>query len=425
MPSSTPVDFHAPDRLVLSDGRELNVCFDEARVPEYVLPDPLVLESGVTVRDSEAWRLRREELLELFRTHVYGHSPDPPESLRSELLESDPAALGGRAVREQVRLCFGPGDTPRVDVLIYRPTALDTAVPAFLGLNFFGNHSIHADPAILLSDQWMPDDPKHSILEHRATEGSRAAAAGRWPVETIVERGYALVVAYCGDLDPDYDDGFRNGVHPLFYRAGQSRPDPDQWGSIGAWSWGLSRILDYLGTHPAVDARRVAVIGHSRLGKCALWAAAQDERFALAISNDSGCCGAALSRRRFGETVEAITTVFPHWFAQNLNRYVNREETLPVDQHMLLALIAPRPLYVASAASDSWADPRGEFRAAQAAEPVYRLLGAGGLGTDSMPEVDRPTGSDLAYHVRTGGHDLTPWDWLQYLDFADRHLMQP
>jgi len=422
MPAVAASEFIPPDRLVLTDGRELTVYFDEARVPGYTLPDPLVFDSGDAVRDIEDWPRRRAEILELFRSHVYGRSPSAPGSLRSEVLESASAALGGRAVREQVRLCFGERGTPRVDLLIYRPAAIDGAVPAFLGLNFFGNHSIHADPGIILSDQWMPDDPNHCIEDHRATERSRGAAASRWPVETIVERGYALAVAYCGDLDPDYDDGFQNGVHPLFYREGQSRPDPDQWGAIGAWAWGLCRILDFLESHSAIDHRRVAVIGHSRLAKTALWAAAQDERFALAISNQSGCGGAALSRRRLGETVEAITTTFPYWFARNFERYANREDALPVDQHMLLALVAPRPLYVASAALDLWSDPRGEFLAAQAAEPVYRLLGAGGLDADRMPEADQPIGNVLAYHVRTGGHDLSRWDWLQYLAFADRHL---
>ena len=422
MPTVTVSDFIPPDRLVLSDGREITVFFDEDRVPGYQLPDPLICENGEAVRDVESWRQRRAEILELFRTHVYGHGPGAHDSLGSELLESAPTALGGRAVREQVRLRFGERSTPRLDVLIYRPACSDRAVPAFLGLDFFGNHTIHPDPRIILSDRWMPDEPRHGIEDHRATERSRGTAAGRWPVETIVERGYALIVAYCGDLDPDYDDGFQNGVHPLFYREGQSRPDPDQWGAIGAWAWGLSRILDLLEAHQTVDHRRVAVIGHSRLGKAALWAAAQDERFALAISNDSGCGGAALSRRRLGETVEAITTTFPHWFARNFEHYANCEDALPVDQHMLLALVAPRPLYVASAALDLWADPRGEFLAAQAAEPVYRLLGAGGLNSHRMPEVDRPTGDVLAYHVRSGGHDLSRWDWLQYLAFADRQL---
>lgn len=422
MSAETSLQFIPPDTLVLADGRELTVFFDEARVPGYTLPDPLVFESGEAVNDSPGWRRRRAEILDLFCTHVYGHTPGAPGSLRAEVLASEPAALGGRAVCEQVRLRFGQQDTARVDVLIYRPAAQKGAVPAFLGLNFHGNHSIHADPGILLSDQWMPDEPEHGVEEHRATERSRGSAASRWPVETIVERGYALVTAYYGDLDPDYDDGFQNGVHPLFYAEGQTRPGADEWGAIGAWAWGLCRILDYLESHQAIDHRRIAVLGHSRLGKTALWAAAQDERFALAISSQSGCGGAALCRRRLGETVEAITAVFPHWFSRNFERYANREDALPVDQHMLLALAAPRPLYVSSASLDLWADPRGEFMAAKAAEPVYRLLGAGGLDTDRMPEVDRPVGSALAYHVRSGVHDLTLWDWLQYLAFADRHL---
>ncbi|MCX6953313.1 MAG: acetylxylan esterase [Verrucomicrobia bacterium] len=398
---------------------------DESKVGSLPLPDPLRAEDGTAIGDVAAWRARRRpELLRLFATEVYGRTPDAPRSgLRWETTSVDRTALRGKATRKEVTIHFtAQSDGPKLHLLIYQPNTGPGPFPAFLGLNYFGNQCVNADPGIALSTAWMRTSAEFGIVNNRATEKTRGVHAHRWDVETVVARGYASVTAYYGDLCPDHVNGLGESVGALLKSGTTEQRPADGWGAIGVWAWGLSRALDYLQSDREIDARRVAVHGHSRLGKAALWAGVQDERFALVISNDSGCGGAALSKRDFGETVAMINKNFPFWFALNFRKYNDREAALPVDQHELLALVAPRPLYVASASEDLHADPKGEFLAAKFAEPVYALYGKKGLGVAAQPPVDHPVGETIGYHLRTGKHDITPYDWAQYLDFADRHL---
>lgn len=414
----------SPELVESLSKRRSDTNYDEQKVPEYTLPDPLVMSDGTKVGNAEVWRTkRRPEVLELFRTHVYGRSPiGRPKDMSFNTFELGREALGGLATRKQVEVKFTvQEDGPGMDILIYLPNAGKKPIPTFVILNFGGNHTISPDPAIKLSNSWMR--PGSGVEDNRAKEESRGKASSRFPVEEILKRGYGLATIYYGDIDPDFHDGFKNGVHPAFDRLFDGRRAPDAWGSIGAWAWGLSRAMDYFETDSEIDHKHVIVLGHSRLGKTSLWAGAQDQRFAIVISNNSGCGGAALSRRRYGETVGRINTSFPHWFCENFRKYNGNEDDLPVDQHMLIALMAPRPVYVTSADGDLWADPRGEFLSCKHADAVYRMLGVDGLGVDLMPGLDRPVQKGLiGYHVRSGGHNLTAYDWQQFMNFADAHF---
>lgn len=403
---------------------------DEAKVPPYTLPDPLVCLDGSKVIDAKTWQSkRRPELLELYRSQMHGRSPDRPAGLKFEVTSTDPNAINGLATRKEIAIhVSGEKDGPVIHVLLYSPNAVKRA-PAFVGLNFDGNHTIHADPGISIADQWWWDGIlKQDFL--KVPTSKRGKAAENWQLETILKRGYALATIYRGDVEPDYAEGWKRGIRGYFLKksggngaGGKTEFAPDDWGAIGAWAWSLSRLLDYLETDAAIDASRVAVFGHSRLGKTALWAGAQDERFALVISNNSGEGGASLARRWFGETLADTNGGNPHWFCANFKQYSNNEDKLPFDSHELIALSAPRPLYVASAELDTGADPRGEFLATKAAESVYKLFGKDGLGVDNMPAVNQSASTGtLGYHIRTGKHDVTAYDWEQYLGFADRHF---
>ena len=393
--------------------------YDESKVPTYELPP---LFEGSTPPSAEAWVKRRTGLINLFSNQVFGRTPSAgKDTLWWEIRQEIPDALGGIAEMREVRLHFSKeSGGPFADLLLILPATRSGAVPVFLGLNFFGNHTIHPEKAITIPGSWMYNYKQAGVVDHQATEAGRGANAQRWPLEMILERGYGVATMYYGDLDPDFHDGYKNGIHPLFERSG----DGSDWGAIGAWAWGLSRALDYLQQSPEVRGDQVAVFGHSRLGKAALWAGVQDERFAMVISNDSGCGGAAISRRRFGETVARINNSFPHWFCDNFKQYNDQEDDLPVDQHQLLAMVAPRPLYVASASEDLWADPRGEFLSAQQASQVYEWLGKPGLSTKTFPEPGPNSDNQgfVAYHLRPGEHEILAFDWTAYLNFADQHF---
>jgi len=406
---------------VTSQAQPKGFNYDESKVPRFKLPDPLLTEDGVHVTTGKMWReVRRPEILNLFKTHVYGRSPGRPKAMTFSVFDDKKGALNGLANRKQVEVRFaGKADGPRMTVLIYTPSKLKSSVPTFLTLNFRGNHTTNDDKAIRLPHSWVRGRSKGESVNNRATETGRGVAKSRWAIDMILKRGYGFATVYYGDIDPDFDDGFKNGVHAIY-----SKPKADEWGSIATWVWGLSRALDYFETDDAIDHKRVAVMGHSRLGKTSLWAGASDERFAMAISNNSGCGGAALSRRAFGETVKRINTSFPHWFCDNFNKYNDNENACPVDQHQLVALIAPRPVYIASATQDRWADPHGEFLSAKHAAPVYELLNAGTLPAKKQPLPDTSVMGALGYHLRTGKHDVTNYDWARYLDFADKHLLK-
>jgi len=395
--------------------------YDESKVAPYELPDPLVCLDGTKVTDSSTWlKKRRPEVLSLFEEEVFGRSPGKPKAMRFEVVEEAKEALGGKATRKQVVIHLGKGKKAlTVNLLVYLPRKAKGPAAGFLTINFMGNHTVNADPAIRIPTSWVRNG--NGVKNNKAMAEGRGSRASRWAIDAIIDRGYAFATVYYGDIDPDFDDGYENGVHPLFPPKDPTKRKPTDWASIAGWAWGLSRCLDYLETDSAVDAKRIAVMGHSRLGKTSLWAGAWDERFALVISNNSGCGGAALSRRKFGETVKRINTSFPHWFCENYKKYNDKEGECPVDQHMLIALSAPRPVYVASAEGDRWADPKGEFLSALGAEPVYQLFGHK-FGVVKQPPVDQPVHGRIGYHVRTGKHDVTSYDWRQYLDFADKHL---
>ncbi len=379
--------------------------YDESSVPAYTLPDVLrVPGEDRRISTVEDWeRIARPALLAAFSTHVYGHTPRVRVTTTTSDDSSQPI-LGGKALLRQTRLHFHHADRKAsVDLALILPATASPARPAplIIGLNFWGNHTISSDPAFRMA----APAPGMETRE-------RGSMNRRWPLESLVEQGYAVLTAFRGDVAPDNPTHYRSGVLSLF----PDNTGPSRMGAIGAWSWTLSRLADHAGTLPEIDSTRISVIGHSRLGKAALWAAAQDTRFVRVFANNSGCMGGALSRREFGETVAIITRNFPYWFAPRLADYAERVNELPIDQHQLIALIAPRLVHIGAAQQDLWADPRGELLALRAAAPAYALYGIATELPDQLPPADAtPLGTVLRFHLRTGRHDILAADWQAYL----------
>ena len=398
-------------------------------------PDPLVEHNGAKVKNSaEFLKVRRPEIFHDFEENVYGHTPDRKIQADYRVTSLEPHALGGAAIRKQITITFRSGSIQRdIHLLLYLPANATQPAPVFIGLNFNGNQSVSTDPGIDLSNVWLPDPSLEPMpiskelkvhVRLRAPESSRGADAHEWPIEEIVRAGYGLATVYAGDIEPDYALGIAYGIRPLFFAADKPAA-PDDWGAIGAWAWGMSRIADYLKTDTSVNGDQLIAMGFSRFGKTALWAGAQDQRFAAVISNESGQGGAGLAHREASETITHLNMSFPHWFSANYHHYTGRADQLPIDGHLLLALIAPRPLLVASAVADPYSDPEGEFLSAVAASPVYRLFGKEGLPADASYVADRVQGKILRYYVRPGGHDMLLSDWKRFIQFANETVRAP
>lgn len=394
--------------------------YDESQVPPYTLPSPLLRDDGTLVTTANEWvQWQRPRILNMFKQEMYGQMPPRPAKLEFQVLTERCDALDDTAVRQEIRItCQNQhGRTHSFDMLLYRPKNAAKPVPAFLGLCFKGNHACTDEADVRMTGQNM-GDPK--LL----TEESRGIQAERWSFRQLIKRGYAGATICYHDIFPDRANGWDKSILTLFEdNLDGFQGAHEKYSSIGAWAWGLSRGLDCLEHLPEIDAGRVALHGHSRLGKTSLWAGACDKRFRIVISNDSGCGGATLGRRLYGETYLHIVNAMPHWFALPFRRYIAHEDEMPFDQHFLIALAAPRPVAIASAIEDQWADPYGEFLAAKNASPVYQLFGVNGLPAQEMPDVDQFVTSEVSYHMRTGKHDQTWADWQHYLKIADKYLL--
>jgi hypothetical protein len=386
------------------------------------LPDPLVMFDGSPVTTKDQWeQKRRPELKALFQHYMYGNLP-PKTAVSSSLTAANDDLFDGKATWKSFTLHYGPEGTPPIELLLILPKVQKGVPPVFVGINFCGNHSVLTDPKVPLETSWYYGNCP-GCKDNVASEESRGGQADRWNAEMIIDRGYALATFYYGDVDPDKrENDFTDGVHPHFFKPGQTMPGKHDWGAVAAWAYGAHRVIDFLEENQSVDTKRLALVGHSRLGKATLFAGALDERIKVVIPHQAGCGGTAPNRFNVGESVERINTVFPHWFNDTFPEFNKQVERLPFDQHCLAALCAPRAVLFSNAEEDQWADPNGQFNMLKAADPVYRFLGVDGLRPGAKPELGKLIDSRLGYYIRPGKHTVNADDWTAFLDFADRYL---
>ncbi len=390
--------------------------YDESKISPYTLPEVLKTPNGQIVKDKNAWAKQKQYWLDQYSNVMFGKMPKKKISQSFQLI-SKKEIMDGKAVQYNWKVTLAGKYS--FDVLGVLPKTTKK-VPVFLGLNFCGNQTCSPDTDISVFTKYTVCDEKGVIKYQASAPVKRGTWASRWQFEKVVEAEYGSITVACGDFEEDLPEGYKNGVRTLL--ATELGLSPEEWSANGAWAWGLHRTVDFLEKLPEIDSKQIILHGHSRLGKAALWAGATDTRFAAIISNESGEGGAAITRRNYGETLWRITNNFPHWFLDSYKNYAYKENELPFDSHILLSLLAPRPLYVASAVGDQWSDPKGEFMGAQLTEPVYALFGKKGIAGLEFPALNSPVGGHIRYHIREGNHDINAYDWDQYLKFAKQEV---
>ena len=394
------------------------VNYDESKTGNYTLPDPLILQNGKKVKTAETWiKKRRPEIVRLYESEQFGKCPERPKR-DFTIFDKGTPAFNGKAIRKQITLYF-TDDTSKfkADLLLYLPAKTEKPAPVFLMISFMPNSLKINDPGIKVGSMWNREGKKIPASEGRGW--------GYFDVEKYISEGIGVATIYYGDIEPDFAEGIKYGIRGHFLKDGATYPAPDEWGAISAWSWGLSYVMDYFETDKDVDAKKIALNGVSRLGKTVLWTGARDPRFALIIASCSGEGGAALSMRDFGESIGNMTAPSRYFyqFCGNRANYADNPQSSPIDAHMLVSLIAPRPLLLQTGDTDNWSDAKGEFLAAVAAEPVYNLLGKKGLETNVWPKAGQPILNDLGYFMHAGGHGNMPIDFDIYLNFMKKHFL--